>query len=209
MLSCQFSPFPERTTERLLLRQLSLDDAACIHRLRSNRAVMQYINRPVSQTIEDAEAWISVILGALAQNNGITWCICLKETPRESVGSIGLWRIDKENYRAEIGYMLEPRLQGRGLMFEALQVVVDYGFREMKLHSIEAQLNPENGASAALLKKGGFVQEALFKENYFWQGRFSDTAVYSLLTPYAEAPAAGQEEEELHLSNSSASSLHR
>ena len=187
MLSCHFFPFPEQTTRRLLLRKFTPADAPALYRLRSNKNVMQHINRPLATSLQEAEAWIGVVLETLAQNKGITWCLCLKENPEEHVGSIGLWRIEAENYRAEIGYMLEPRLQGRGLMYEALQAVVEYGFRQMKLHSIEAQLSPQNGASAALLKKAGFVQEGLFKENYFWQGRFLDSAVYSLLTPYPEA----------------------
>lgn len=183
MLSPNFTPFPELTTARLLLRRLSLSDAPAVQRLRSNTEVMKYINRPLTRTTEEAEAWIAVILEALEKNDGITWCICLKEAPEEHVGTIGLWRIEKENYRAEIGYMLEPHLQGRGFMYEALQKVVEYGFREMKLHSIEGQIDPRNAASAALLKKTGFVQEACFKENHFLRGSFADTAIYSLLTP--------------------------
>ena len=119
----------------------------------------------------------------MEKNDGITWCICLKERPSEHVGSIGLWRIDKENHRAEIGYMLEPSLHGKGIMYEALQKVVEFGFREIKLHSIEGQIDPRNTASAALLKKAGFVQEAYFKENYYLDGGFADTAVYSILAP--------------------------
>lgn len=59
----------------------------------------------------------------------------------------------------------------------------------MKLHSIEAHIDPRNIASATLLKKGGFVQEALFKENCFYNDQFSDTAVYSILTPYKNGDA--------------------
>ena len=186
MLSPNFSPFPELSTTRLLLRQLTLADAPSVQHLRSNKAVMQYINRPLTQTLQEAEAWVLVVLEALAANNGITWCICLKEAPQEHIGTIGLWRIEKENYRAEIGYMLEPHLQGKGLMYEALQAVVEYGFRELKLHSIEARIDPRNSASAALLKKGGFVQEGYFRENYRLDDSFADTAVWSLLTPYPE-----------------------
>ena len=188
MLSPQFTPFPELRTQRLLLRSLTLADAPGVQRLRSNEAVMQYINRPLTRTLEQAEAWIQVILDALERNDGITWCICLKEAPAEHIGSIGLWRLEKENYRAEIGYMLEPGLQGQGYMSEALQAVVDYGFKVLRLHSIEAQLNPKNTASSALLKKAGFVQEGYFRENYYYNGVFSDTAVYSLLMPYREHP---------------------
>jgi [ribosomal protein S5]-alanine N-acetyltransferase len=183
MLSLNFTPFPVLTTKRLLLRQMTLADAPAVQRLRSNTDVMKYINRPLTLTVAEAEAWIGVVISTLEKTEGITWCICLKESPAEHVGSIGLWRIEKENYRAEIGYMLEPSLQGKGIMFEALQKVVEYGFEEMKLHSIEGQIDPRNAASAALLKKAGFEQEAYFKENYYLRGGFADTAVFSILTP--------------------------
>ena len=191
MLTPNFSPFPQLTTERLLLRQMTLDDAPAVLRLRSNTDVMKYINRPLTQTVEEAEKWISVVIDTLEKNDGISWCISLKEKPAEHVGSIGLWRIEKENYRAEIGYMLEPHLQGQGLMYEAIVPVIQYGFEVMQLHSIEAHIDPRNAASAALLRKAGFVQEGYFKENYFLRGQFADTAVYSLLTPFrnTEVPA--------------------
>ena len=196
MLSPNFTPFPELTTERLLLRRMTLADAPAVQHLRSNVEVMKYINRPLTLTVEDAEAWIGLIAAALEKNDGITWSICLKETPAEQVGTIGLWRIEKENYRAEIGYMLEPELHGKGIMYEAVQKVVDYGFREMKLHSIEGRIDPRNTASGALLKKAGFVQEAYFKENFYMQNSFTDTAVFSILTPYAEAVSKVEEVQE-------------
>lgn len=183
MLAFNFTPFPQLETKRLLLRQMKLDDAQAVRQLRSQEDVMQYINRPLTLTLEEAQKWVGVVMETLSKNEGITWCICLKESPDKHVGSIGLWRIEKENHRAEIGYMLEPALQGKGFMYEAMVKVLEYGFLEMKLHSIEAHIDPRNKASAALLQKGGFVQEAYFKENCFYNNRFSDTAVYSILTP--------------------------
>jgi ribosomal-protein-alanine N-acetyltransferase len=181
MLSPSFTPFPELSTTRLLLRTMTLADAPAVQQLRSNPEVMQYINRPLTQTLEEAETWINMVINALAKNDGITWCICMKDTPETHIGSIGYWRLEKENYRAEIGYMLEPRLHGQGFMYEAIQAVLHYGFEQLGLHSVEAQIDPRNGASAALLKKAGFIQEGYFRENYFLRDRFADTAVYSLL----------------------------
>ena len=66
-------------------------------------------------------------------------------------------------------------------MKETLLTVIDYGFEVMKLHSIDAQVTSGNYASAAVLKSTGFVQEAYFKEDYFFRGKFHDTAVYSRL----------------------------
>lgn len=186
MLSPIFIPFPQLQTARLLLRQMTLSDAPNVQQLRSNEEVMRYINRPLTKTLEEAETWIRIVTDALENNNGITWCICLNEAPTVHVGSIGLWRLEKENYRAEIGYMLEPALQGKGFMYEAITVVLEYGFKVMKLHSIEAHIDPRNAASAALLRKGGFIQEGYFKENCFYNGTFTDTAVYTILTPYRD-----------------------
>jgi ribosomal-protein-alanine N-acetyltransferase len=183
MLEPNFSPFPELTTARLLLRQLVISDAWAVQPLRSNKEVMKYINRPLTLTVEDAEKWIGIVIDALAKNEGITWCICLKERPLEHIGTIGLWRIEKDNYRAEIGYMLTPSLHGKGIMYEAIKKVVEYGFSNMKLHSIEGRIDPRNIASGNLLQKSGFVKEAHFKEAYYMRGSFVDTAVYSILNP--------------------------
>ena len=187
MLAPIFLPFPELYTSRLLLRQMLLSDAPSLQQLRSNVEVMRYINRPLTKTLDEAVGWINVTLEALKNNTGITWCICLKETPSEHIGSIGLWRFEKENYRAEIGYMLEPALQGQGIMYEALVKVLEYGFKVLSLHSVEAHIDPRNVASAALLRKAGFIQEGYFRENCYYNGQFTDTAVYSILTPYKDA----------------------
>lgn len=192
MLTPDFSPFPILTTERLLLRQLALSDGPAVQRLRGNEEVMKYISRPLALTVQDAETWINIVAEGLAKNEGITWCICLKENPSEHIGTIGIWRIEKENHRGELGYMIEPVQQGKGLMQEALNTVVEYGFTTLLLHSIEAKIDPRNAASAALLIKTGFVQEAHFKESYLLRDQFVDTAVYSKLTPIRKATGTNE-----------------
>ena len=68
-------------------------------------------------------------------------------------------------------------------MQEALVAVLDYGFSNIGVHSVVANINPANEASKKLLVKNNFVQEGYFKEDYFFDGQFLDSAVYSLLTP--------------------------
>jgi ribosomal-protein-alanine N-acetyltransferase len=53
----------------------------------------------------------------------------------------------------------------------------------MKLHSIEANVNPNNLSSIKLLERNNFIREGYFKENYFFNGKFSDSAIYSLISP--------------------------
>ena len=66
-------------------------------------------------------------------------------------------------------------------MQESIKEVIDYGFNVMKLHSIEANVNPDNAASIRLLERNKFKREAYYKENFYFNGKFLDTAIYSLL----------------------------
>lgn len=181
MLQLNFNPFPKLFTERLVLREISAADVKEVFQLRSDKNVMQFLDRPLAQTTDDAMALIQKIADGHEKNENITWAITLQNQP-ELIGTIGFWRIDKENYRAEIGYLLHPGQQGKGLMQEAIATVLKYGFQTIKLHSVEANVNPANNASIKLLEKNKFVKEAHYKENYFYDGKFLDSAIYSLLS---------------------------
>ncbi|WP_184550410.1 GNAT family N-acetyltransferase [Mucilaginibacter sp. FT3.2] len=181
MLNPNFTPFPVLTTGHLILRRFIDTDASDLFELRSNPDIMRYINRPLAKTPADASALISVIDDLLASNNGITWCISLKNQPK-FIGSVGFWRIEKENHRAEIGYLLNPTHQGKGIMQEAVRAVIDFGFDVLKLHSIQANVSPQNTPSISLLERNNFVMEGHFKEDHLHNGRFEDTLIYALLT---------------------------
>lgn len=181
MLEPNFTPFPELTTDRLLLRQLVMNDAPEIFFLRSDQAILQYLGKEPATTIKDAEDFIERITENIKNNEGILWAITLKDMPAKAIGSICFWRMDKDNYRSEIGYVLDPAHWRKGIMKEAILKVLDYGFGQMGLHSVEARLSPGNIASAAVLESTGFKKEAHFKEDFFLRGKFEDTLVYSRL----------------------------
>jgi ribosomal-protein-alanine N-acetyltransferase len=77
--------------------------------------------------------------------------------------------------------MLLPEYHGKGIIVEAIKETIKYGFEIMNLHSIEAIIDPENLASEKVLQKSGFVKEAHLKENEYYEGRFLDTVIYSIL----------------------------
>ncbi|WP_409416910.1 GNAT family N-acetyltransferase [Flavobacterium sp. PS2] len=180
MLTFNFSPFPVLETERLIIRRVTNEDANEIIALRSNPETMKYIPRPLTKTTEQALEHIAQIDSTIETNEGINWGITLKGDSKV-VGIIGYYRIKPEHYRAEIGYMLLPELHGKGIIPEAVKTVIDYGFNEMKLHSIEAAIDPDNFASERVLQKIGFVKEGHFKEVEYYEGIFLDSVIYSLL----------------------------
>jgi ribosomal-protein-alanine N-acetyltransferase len=181
MLEINFLPFPKLKTERLLMRQVNANDAETLLALRSNDEVMKYIPRPYLKNKEDALELIAMFDDKIENGIGINWGITFLNKPEQIIGIIGHYRIKPEHYRAEVGYMLFPEYNGKGIVSEALQKVVDYGFNDMKLHSIEAILDPENKGSERVLLKNGFVKEAHLLENEYYEGRFLDSMIYSKL----------------------------
>ena len=113
MLQLNFSPFPELKTKRLLLRKLDKTDAKEIFFLRSNEDVLRYLGREPTATITEAGEFIGKINKGIEENEAILWGIALLENPSVVIGTICLWNIQKENLRAEIGYMLHPDFWGK------------------------------------------------------------------------------------------------
>jgi [ribosomal protein S5]-alanine N-acetyltransferase len=183
MLELQFLPFKTLHTKRLVLREITMEDTDSVFSIRSNKNAMKYIGKPIAKSIDEAKELIQKFVDAIKNNEGITWGICLSDT-NNVIGTIGFWRISKEHYRAEIGYMLHPDYWNKGIVTEAAEAVLEFGFKQLKFHSVEAFLTPENLGSVRLLEKSGFKKEGHFKENYFFEGVFSDTAVYSILNPH-------------------------
>lgn len=180
MLTINFHPFQNLETERLLLRRLDKNDAEQVLALRGNAEIMKFVPRPLAKTKEDALEHIAMIDEKIVSNTGINWGITIKGNPT-IIGIIGHFKIAFENQRAEIGYMSFPEFNGKGYMSEAVKAAVAYGFEQMNLHSIEAIIDPGNIASERVLQKNGFVKEAHLVENEFWDGKFLDTVIYSLL----------------------------
>ena len=193
MLALNFTPFPELTTDRLVLRQIRLQDANELFLMRSDEQVMQYLDRPRMQRVEEAGAFLERVISDVANNNAIIWAIAMKGDST-MIGNISFWQIEKAHYRAEVGYMMHAAYHRLGIMNEALAKVLEYGFSVMNLHSVQANVNPANAASIKLLERNGFVREAYFKENYFYDGNFLDSAIYSLLNPFQQSKAHNNEQ---------------
>ncbi len=180
MLAVNFNPFPIIATERLVLRQIINEDETNLFLMRSNANIMRYIPRPLPKTIADVKPLLQTFKEGVSKGESITWGITLKPDDK-IIGTIGFVRMSKENHRAEVGYLLNEDYHGTGIMLEALKVISHYGFETLQLHSIEAHVRPENIASRKLLEKTGFIQEAHFIENFFYNDQFEDTVVYALL----------------------------
>ncbi|MDY0903819.1 GNAT family N-acetyltransferase [Pedobacter sp. CFBP9032] len=183
MLALNFTKFPVLETERLVLREHHLSDAEALYAMRTNEDIMQYIDRERPEDIFEIKDFISRFRNGFEIGENLAWVIALKENPKQMIGSVGFWRTDFANHRAEIGYMLHPDYWRKGIISEALSRSIAFGFEEVNLHTICAYINVANDASRQMLIKHGFVKEALFKQNYYFRGKFLDSEIYGLINP--------------------------
>lgn len=183
MLELNFSSFPILETERLLLREHAPSDAKALYEMRTNEEVMRFIDRERPKNLQDMHNFIARFNEGFLAGQHLAWVIALKNKPDLFIGSIGYWRTNLPNYRAEIGYMLHPNYWRQGIVSEALVKTINFGFENIGLHTIQANINPGNDASRQILLKHGFVKEAYFKEDYYFNGKFMDSEIYSLITP--------------------------
>jgi ribosomal-protein-alanine N-acetyltransferase len=151
MLNGTFTPFPILTTERLTLRQLVINDEQEIFTLRSDSEINKYLDRQISNTIDDARDFINKI----TRSDSLYWAITLSDK-NVLIGTICLFGFSDENYKCEIGYELLTNFQGQGIMKEAVEKVIDYAFNTIKVKKIEAFMHRDNLSSIKLLEKFSF-----------------------------------------------------
>ena len=111
---------------------------------------------------------------------GTRWGLELKATPG-LMGTCGLFAWNRGWRKCSPGYELSPAAVGKGLMREALGTVLDWGFQEIQLNRIEAQVHEKNASSLALLTRLGFVQEGCLRQVAYRAGRHHDLLQFSLL----------------------------
>lgn len=152
----QIIPFPTQTTERLILRNLTEEDESKIFEIRSNTKVNKFLERKSYTKIEEAKDFITKIKDGIQKNAWIYWAISKKNVP-ELIGTICLWNFSEDRTRADIGFEMLPAHQGKGLMKEAVNAVLKYGFEKLNLDSIDGEVDPKNERSINLMKKFNFI----------------------------------------------------
>lgn len=175
-----FKELPQLQTERLVLRQGEKRDCQAIFELYSCGSVVEYM--PLAPFVDMQEAinemnWHQQIFAA---GTGMRWLIEEKESGKV-IGTCGFLNFDQAHNRIEIGYDLLPDFWGKGIMKEAVDCIISFGFSLVKVNRIEARVEPDNGASMRLMDKLGFHKEGVLRQLEFEKGKYVDLAVFSLL----------------------------
>lgn len=171
---------PTIRAERVRLRWLTGKDALDLFEIFSDPEVMRYWSTPALREEDEAQKLLDQIHRYHREKSLFQWGVALQDDDRV-VGTCTLARIDAKNRRAEIGYALNRQQWGRGLMKEALTALLDHAFDTLALHRIEADVDPRNAASIALLETLGFEREGYLRERWLMGGETQDSVLLGLL----------------------------
>lgn len=97
------------------------------------------------------------------------------------VGTICLENIDKINKKASIGYWVAKSYRNRGIATKAVKLIVNFGFKKLKLKRIYAKVIEDNIQSRQVLENAGFEKEGIFKKNVLKNGKFYDEYRYAIV----------------------------
>ena len=99
----------------------------------------------------------------------------------ERVGVVELYPIDRETGVADLAVWIHPDSRRSGFAREAVELVVDYAFSELRIHKVTANAYAANDASRRMLESVGFVEEGVGREDSFFDGAYHDTHYFGVL----------------------------
>ena len=147
----------------------------------SDPETLRYWSHEPFATREQAAEYLAGIDAGCADGTLFQWAIADAATDA-LLGTLTLYAWDRGHRRAEIGFLLSRAHWGRGLAAEALRAALAFAFGPMNLHRVEADVDPENAASLALLARLGFREEGRLAERWFTFGAWRDSVVLGLLS---------------------------
>ena len=186
------SIIPVIKTKRLNLRSVGENDLDQLFEIFSNDEVMWYWSSPPLKNRIAAQALSREIQEGLQQRSFLKWGIAL-QTNDELIGTAGLFHVEMNHKRAELGYALGRMHWGNGYIHEALSSLLDYAFNELCLHRLEADVDPRNVKSIKTLERLGFTREGYLRERWQVNGEIQDALFYGLLKPEWQIARAVQQ----------------
>lgn len=171
--------FPILQTNRFDLIEINDSHLENIFELYSDQRVTKYFDLIPLKNKSEAQGEVDFYRKRFMDNIGIRWGIAFKNKT-EIIGTLGYNKVIKD-HKGRIGYDLQYNYWGKGIMSEALEAIVNYGFDKLELNRIEAEVMQGNIGSEKLLTKLQFQKEGILKNWMYWNNDFYDITMFSLI----------------------------
>lgn len=175
-----FHNMPTLETDRLILRKMTMEDQHDLFEYASDPELTKYTLWDYHRTLENSIYYLQLILEQYENEQVSNWAIVLKSN-KKMIGTCGFVYWAPEHHRAEVGYALSRKYWNRGIMSEAIQELISFGFDNMDLNRIEARCNTGNIGSERIMQKSGMTFEGIIREQLLIKGQFEDIKLYAIL----------------------------
>ena len=189
-LMASLMPFPTITrvdTPRLTLREVQAPDLPDLLEINGDPEVTRFLPYATWQTLQDGEAWLARMAALGAAGTG-QQLVLVRRLDAKVIGTMLLFQYNEGSNRAELGYALGRAHWRQGFMQEAVVAACAHAFGALQIRRIEAEVNPDNRASCALLVAAGFSLEGRLRKRWAAKGATYDTNFYGFLAEDWTAP---------------------
>lgn len=167
--------------KNVTLRKLRISDADSIARHIHDKTVARWtINVPYPYQKKNALKFIRERQNERKTRKSYTFGISLNPDD-EIIGGIDLFDVDWDDKKAEMGYWIGKIYRRQGLMTEAINLMLEFAFNDLKLHKIYARVFDGNVPSMKALKRNGFKLEGHLRGEIFKNRRWIDELYFGLL----------------------------
>ncbi len=165
---------------RLRLRPVEAADLPDLLEVNGDDEVTRFLPYATWQSLQDGQAWLSRMQAMGACGSG-QQLVVVRRSDRKVIGTLLLFKFDEGSRRVELGYVMGRAQWRQGLMKEAITAACSYAFNGLAIRRIEAEVNPDNAASCALLLGLGFTHEGTLRQRWVAKGAAYDTRIYRCL----------------------------
>ena len=171
-------------TDRLILRDFTMDDLPDYYRLKTDEQTMYYMQDIKLDSLDDAKEELAGLMADMEDEDRKYYFLHmeLKDT-QEQVGSIGytVISITPVGKIVQLGYFTYPKFWGNGYTSEAVKRVLEFAFEDNNVYRVTTGCLAENQGSERVMQKNGMIKEAELKEYEWHDGKMKDRLEYRLL----------------------------
>jgi [ribosomal protein S5]-alanine N-acetyltransferase len=170
---------PVLTTPAVTLREIQMSDAPTLHRVARRPEVARFM-WPAPAELDGFQKFIAWAWAEREAGKYVGFVI----VPRRATEPAGLFELRQMQpgfFRAELGFFIDPSYWGTGVFTEAAQLVLDFAFRVVGIHRIEARATVDNIRSNRVLRKLGAQQEGILRASFVCDGALVDQALWAFV----------------------------
>lgn len=167
--------------ESIYLRKLIEQDAKMIYINVKDKDLNRFSGPYYSTTLSKAKEYIIKTNKKFKNKIGFTFGIILKKN-NSLIGCIGLNNINWDVRSAEVGFWLSKDFWNHGYMTEAVKIILNFGFNELKLHKIFAYFHEKNIPPKKIFEKCNFRNDGINRDSLYNYGKWNSEVLYSIIS---------------------------